>query len=609
VEVFRPAPNDPGDVSLSADVPGLPSVRIRSPFAAPLVAGATYLTRGEPTATSPGLAAGCNDPEGRLDVLEVEQDSRRVITRLAARYEVQCDQSGGPQVFGEVRLEARTGFRAAVATPAESDLGVVRRDLGEDVTLTLRSTGSDPVAFQAARGTGDRAGDVRVKDDGCAGRSLPRGQTCDVVVSIRPAARGRQTALVEVPDDTRAGRRLVRVTYDGADLPGPPTKVTPYAEPRRTGVGAAAPADDGGQRVESYRTYVSRAGGPFVAREEVYAGTQDDVGRGEAVRYAVSAVTRAGEGPRSEVVTATAPDTEVAYEGFGRERTLVLRAADTGRESSLTAGYEPAVSPDGNRVAFVRGGQLHVADRVPPRAFGAQDVRVLTSGEDVSTPAWTPDGRSLVVSRRQPGIAGDELVVVDVAGGEPRRVPGGDNAFEPAVSPSGTHVVFVDARPGTGQLAVLPLAGGERRLLRGTDRASAPTFTPDGQSILFSRFVDSQRNSLGATRSRSHLVAVPPRGGDTRVVVDLPGDVDDSDVTYDGRTVYFAYLALDDDAGASDLWSAPLDRSSAPRQFVTGTHRVAHPSVVGPGPAPVGTGGPRRARESPPPRPAPTARR
>ncbi|MEU4566032.1 cell wall-binding repeat-containing protein [Micromonospora sp. NPDC023956] len=57
-------------------------------------------------------------------------------------------------------------------------------------------------------------------------------------------------------------------------------------------------------------------------------------------------------------------------------------------------GSNPAFSPDGTRVAFVRAGQIVVADLA-----GANEVAVTRTGAVYDNPVWSPDGRTIAVNQ------------------------------------------------------------------------------------------------------------------------------------------------------------------------------------------------------------------
>lgn len=143
---------------------------------------------------------------------------------------------------------------------------------------------------------------------------------------------------------------------------------------------------------------------------------------------------------------------------------------------------EPAVSPDGSRVAFVLGGRIALAD------LRGGDLRVLTLGVERrdSAPAWSPDGRRLVITSRLPTERNADVQVLTLGapGASPQRqsltvTPGLDES-EPVFGPDGTFVVFVRE----DGLVRLDLADGRtRRLTAGFRRVRAPHFRPDGRLL------------------------------------------------------------------------------------------------------------------------------
>jgi TolB protein len=91
-----------------------------------------------------------------------------------------------------------------------------------------------------------------------------------------------------------------------------------------------------------------------------------------------------------------------------------LFAVRDGRLNQLTedpTDTEPAFSPDGRTIAFVRGGDLY---SVRPDGSGQ---RRLTSGPELdSAPIVSPDGRSVVFERRA-GAGAADLYRVGAKGG------------------------------------------------------------------------------------------------------------------------------------------------------------------------------------------------
>lgn len=166
--------------------------------------------------------------------------------------------------------------------------------------------------------------------------------------------------------------------------------------------------------------------------------------------------------------------------------TLYARRLPGGPERRLAVAQEPArepaVSPDGSRVAFVLGGRIALVE------LRSGDLHVLTLGVERrdSAPSWSPDGRRLVITSRLPTErnADVQVLTLDTPGVNPPRqsltvTPGMDES-EPVFGPDGTFVVFVRE----DGLVRLDLANGRtRRLTAGFRRVRAPRFRADGRLL------------------------------------------------------------------------------------------------------------------------------
>jgi Tol biopolymer transport system component len=171
----------------------------------------------------------------------------------------------------------------------------------------------------------------------------------------------------------------------------------------------------------------------------------------------------------------------------GGADTLYVRTLPSGPERRLTyfsePVREPALSPDGSRVAFSVGGRIGLA------TIATGDIRLLTYGLDFrdAQPAWRADGQALVVvSRGQNENAGDIhlLAPLDATGGRTGRKPvtltRGQDETEPVLSPDGSYVVFVRE----DNLVRQELADGRtHRVTGGFRKTRQPHFLPDGRLL------------------------------------------------------------------------------------------------------------------------------
>jgi Tol biopolymer transport system component/DNA-binding winged helix-turn-helix (wHTH) protein len=164
-------------------------------------------------------------------------------------------------------------------------------------------------------------------------------------------------------------------------------------------------------------------------------------------------------------------------------------------------GFEanPALSPDGNRVAFTWNGekQDNFDIYVMPIPSGTP-VRLTTDLEEDSSPAWSPDGRTIAFLRR----LGDhsELILVPATGGpehklaETREVTWFQPRKPPALawSPDGRWIAAShhESEEPAGGIYLFSLTGEKRRLTAppvGIRSDNMPAFSPNGRALAFCR--------------------------------------------------------------------------------------------------------------------------
>jgi Tol biopolymer transport system component len=172
-----------------------------------------------------------------------------------------------------------------------------------------------------------------------------------------------------------------------------------------------------------------------------------------------------------------------------------LFAVKSGHLNQITENpfdTEPAFSPDGRTIAFVRAGDVY---SVRPDGSGQ---RQLTSGAALdSAPIVSPDGKRVVFERRASEGGPADLYTVRVLGGGLHALTSGSaDDHQADFSPDGRAIVFVrnsgdPANTKEDLYSILPSGGGLARLTRtnGIDEFK-PRYFAGG--ILFSRGESSE---------------------------------------------------------------------------------------------------------------------
>lgn len=228
--------------------------------------------------------------------------------------------------------------------------------------------------------------------------------------------------------------------------------------------------------------------------------------------------------------------------------------------SAAACESEPAISPDGEAVAYVAAHEGVPAIWVSDTA-GGSPLRLTEGREPASAPAWFPDGKALLFVASAAG--GPQVRKVARFGGPPQTLLA--DARDPAASPDGATLAFARADPdGRWRIWTAPIGRPERAKPLtapedGRIEQRQPAWAPDGRSLVYRDFHD--------------LWVVPASGGAARRLThDDPADFDPA-FSPDGRHVYFT--SYRDTTRA--VWRVAL--SGGPPERVTfGSGAEARPS-------------------------------
>jgi eukaryotic-like serine/threonine-protein kinase len=172
----------------------------------------------------------------------------------------------------------------------------------------------------------------------------------------------------------------------------------------------------------------------------------------------------------------------------GESRVLATPPAGSGGD------FDPAFSPDGRSLAFVRERGMNVEELwVLPltKTYDPQGQprKVLADGKNNHSPAWSLDGRELIFSMGELAVAGLFRIPADGSGPPVRIDALGDGVTEPALSSSSHRLAFsrsfrtaniwrIDmASPGTIPKQFIASSA--------SFRDAFPQYSPDGKRIAF----------------------------------------------------------------------------------------------------------------------------
>jgi len=281
----------------------------------------------------------------------------------------------------------------------------------------------------------------------------------------------------------------------------------------------------------------------------------------------------------------------------GVEQAVWVVAASGGAPRRVGEGHSPAVSPTGDRVAFLRHGQVWWASLGDTAAQPEQPIHARGAARSIR---WSPDGARLAfVSDR-----GDHsfIAVYDVATKALRFLdPSVDSDAEPAWSPDGKRVAFLRIPAGADGLPFTPQRAGQPWSIRVADLASGgggaggagggrQVWTADtGRGSVFREIVAPNQIQWSAGErivfpwekdGWTHLYSVPADGGRATLLTPGAFEVEHVAASPDGATV--VYSSNQDDIERRHIWKVAVAGGAA-AALTRGTDLEWTPVVTGDG--------------------------
>jgi Tol biopolymer transport system component/DNA-binding winged helix-turn-helix (wHTH) protein len=270
--------------------------------------------------------------------------------------------------------------------------------------------------------------------------------------------------------------------------------------------------------------------------------------------------------------------------------------------------WTPVISPDGKKLAFVRGGPgLFARDIFTMELPNGEPQQLTHDGSLIVGLTWTADSSAIVFSSNRRGSL--SLWKISARGGTAEREPvGGDDAYGPSIARQGNRLVYSHGS-AAWKIIGANLAGkdGEAdvEILSSSVQDASPHISPGGDKIAFQSWRsgsqeiwtagidgnnpvqltskgtvagspawsrDGQRIAFDARPdSFAHIYVIDATGSAPRTITQ--GHFNDIVPAWsvDGHWLYFG----SNRSGAWQIWRTPSDGSGSAEQVTTGGGMVA----------------------------------
>ena len=276
---------------------------------------------------------------------------------------------------------------------------------------------------------------------------------------------------------------------------------------------------------------------------------------------------RAVPSPNGEVIAVSGPEPGTGASGI---HLVSWDGEANGASTFWVRGGSQVWSPDGERIAFLSGGGLHVGEP-------GGDSRIAVGGmEGLRAPSWSPDGATLAFYSTASGF--QDIWLADAGGDAPPRqlttgaAEADDARFRPSWSPDGRWIAHISNRADWwhDDVWLVDAGTGEaHRISTSLMASSSPVWSPDGSSLVLMGTAKDEywyQDLAYLYRIDLDLSGTVPRTL-REAPIEMQVYATDAAMRFepfwssDGERIYFPYQQR----GAFDLWSVPVAGGVATR--------------------------------------------
>jgi dipeptidyl aminopeptidase/acylaminoacyl peptidase len=278
----------------------------------------------------------------------------------------------------------------------------------------------------------------------------------------------------------------------------------------------------------------------------------------------------------------------------GAEQAIWIASLDGGAPRKVADGSSPELSPSGDSLAFVRGGQVWIVRATADSAKPAQLTKLRGGSSNLR---WSPDGRRLafVSNRERHSFVG----LWDFGSSTLRYIdPSTDQDGAEVWSPDGKSLVFMRTPSQVSDLIFVPerespIPWSIRVADPSTGKSREVWRAKKGPGSVFREIVAEDQLFWSPNGDRiafpweadgwTHLYSVSANDGSAQLLTPGAFEVEHVTATPDGRTL--VYASNEGDIDRRHIWKVAIDGTAKPSAITGGQGLEWGPVVTGDGQA------------------------